>query len=158
MVIVPYASPIVSGCRSAAFMKTSRKWPQQLSHVLARASTGKFSMLAGQPWVFHMPERALRPLDWRPKLYVCVGARSYWPTVLRLIHCEALRRTHWKFFDGPTGYERPDKIVVFADSPLQLRRLIKEIRPLLPATGLHSMRHAAPAAAYGFEKDGLRGL
>lgn len=64
----------------------------------------------------------------------------------------------WKFFMGERGYERPDKIVFYPDTPDQLRRLIPRLRALLPRRGLHGLAHAGSTAAMGLEPAGAAGL
>lgn len=113
------------------------------------------------PWVFFVPKRkpgtsSAVPL-WKPKLYVCVGAPGYWRTVERLVEAFA-GDTHWKFFMGPSGYDRPDKIVFYGRTVAHLRRIVRKVRPLLPKSGFHELHHTGSTVDLGLEKPGMKGM
>ncbi|MFO0664811.1 MAG: hypothetical protein U0174_12720 [Polyangiaceae bacterium] len=164
MKIVPYASPILPEFRSKAF---------RVETVRAKASfereffaDPRFVKTLQSPWVYFVPKQtrtgsrkanAADRASWGPKLYVCVGAAHYWQTVRRLVD-SFKGSVHWKFYMAPDGYDRPDKIVIYARSARHLREIVRKVRPLLPHTGFHELDHTGSTVQLGLERAGKKGL
>lgn len=66
--------------------------------------------------------------------------------------------TPWKFYMGDGGYERPDKIIFYTSSTPRLKKIIAQLRPLLPVRGLHVLGHAVSTGDFGLEQPGRKGL
>lgn len=158
MQVPPYRLPLIPQYKSRDFKKASRLWKPVVESLLFRES--RFKKGLQDVWARYVPREGLGngKFGWRPKLYVCLGASSYWPVVMRLINKFRDSRLPWKFFMAPSGYERPDKIVFYFDSGAQLKSFIKILRPLLPKNGFHELRHAASTARMGMEAGDRRGL
>lgn len=168
MKIVPYASPILPEFRSKAFRAETVR--AKTSFEKEFFSDARFVKDLQSPWVFFVPRKkqvrgrasknvvpAKAQPQWTPKLYVCVDAGHYWKTVRRLVD-DFKDDVHWKFFMAPEGYDRPDKIVMYARSPKHLREIIRKVRPLLPKRGFHRLDHTGSTVDLGLEPPGAEGL
>lgn len=136
--------------RIDALIRSSQETPPKLE----RGKSGVWVGTTGRP-----PSRRV----WRPKVYLCVGARDYWPVVDRLVSLARLvarRRMPFdlKFYVGPRAFDRPDKIVLYGISPRELRALVAFAAKVLPSRGLHALDHAVSAAELGFDVPSPRGL
>lgn len=165
MNIVPYASPLLPQFRSKAFRAETLRAKASLEAVFF--DDARFVKGLQSPWTSFVPkQRAVSPAEkataarqagWVPKLYVCVGASQYWKVVRRLV--DSLKgTTHWKFYMAPDGYDRPDKIVVYARSARHLGEVVRKVRPLLPKHGFHKLHHTASTAELGLEGARNHGL
>lgn len=170
MKIVPYASPILPEFRSKAFRAETVR--AKMSFEKEFFSDSRFVKDLQSPWVFFVPKRSevakksakrvapsqkAAPAQWMPKLYICVGVAHYWKMVRRLVD-SFKGDTHWKFLMAPEGYDRPDKIVVYARSQEHLRQIIRKVRPLMPKGGFHGLDHTGSTFELGLERKDHGGL
>lgn len=165
MKLFPYALPLIPEYRAGVFKKATRRLKPVVETLLFREND--FYKRLQDVWVSYYPcskrksgqsRNKQGTPHWTPKLYICPGANAYWPLILRLVKKFRRAKHQWKFFMAPHGYERPDKIVFYFDSGAQLKRFVGTLRPLLPRSGFHDLRHAASTAQMGIEAEGLRGL
>ncbi len=156
MTLEAYNQPSLPAFRSPSFARSTARWREQLLQRVPPERRGN----AMRPWAFPGQGGAHQalPAQWHPKLYVCVGAQQFWPTVHRLMDTFASTGVHWKFYSGTEACDRPDKIVFFGSSSADLRRTIVRIRSVLPTRGLHRISHAAPASALRLEDEGNEGI
>lgn len=156
--LAPYSLPLVPDYKSGAFRRATRLSKAVLGIVTSQDK--RSSMRLQDAWTYGRPPRGGggRKKQWMPKLYICLGASFYWPTILRLIKALKNSKFAWKFYTAPSGYERPDKIVVYFDTGDHLKRFVKTLRPLLPKSGFHKLRHAGSTAEMGLEPRDRRGL
>lgn len=151
MRLASYDLPRVAGFAARPFKAETRRRRKAIAGALGLA-------LDGRRWVCLGRAKGRRRARWRPKLYLCLSARDYWPAVSRLIDRFQDAPFQWKFYAGRDGYERPDKIVFYAFSAGELRSIARRVRPLLEGCRFHALRHAAATGRAGLEPRGRAGL
>jgi len=157
----PYMLPVLPEFKSDVFKKCTEKYQYGVEAALFKAKG--FEKGLHDCWVSYSPEiknkrRRKRTATWVPKLYVCVAAAFYWPTIRRLINESKKLEVFWKFYMAPSGYERPDKIVFYFGSEEALKHFVSKLRPHLPRRGFHDLRHSASTVAMGIEGKNQRGV
>jgi hypothetical protein len=146
MKLISYYSPTVKSYGLDAFLSETHA----VAPVIERALLSNRVFSKTGPWIYHDGDtiNRRRP-EWRPKLYVCVGPHAYWQTVCRFVMMFNHSQVRWKFYAGSTGYDRPDKLVLYADNERQLKALIPDVQQeLRDVKSFHHLAHAAPAAAF----------
>jgi len=128
--------------------------------IVARMIRGNAHFLPMGDWLVHRGSghRLRQRRRWQTKIYVCVKAPDYWPTVCRLLLSFCGSRFRWKFFFGSKSYCRPDKIVFYPSRINDLDALIPALRESLKGCRVHKLFHAASTAQMGLERRGADGL
>ncbi|MBI4508143.1 MAG: hypothetical protein HY698_00820 [Deltaproteobacteria bacterium] len=149
----PYASPLIEGFRGAPFQQLRRRF-----QPVVRLAVHKEGFHVGPRWTRYEPAGWAPPRGWLLKLYACLGPASYWAGILKLISAFEESKVTWKFYNASSGYERPDKIVFYTESPRKLRQLVRKLRGLLGRSRFHKMHHAATTHQMGLEGPTSAGL
>jgi hypothetical protein len=112
-------------------------------------------------WIY-FSGRAYRdrsPLNvWKPKLYVCVSAHDYWDVIVELVGLFRGKDVRWKFSHYFKSFGHPDKIVIYAESPSELKGLIRKVRPILEGRKFHGLSFAASTGEMKLEAGNKKGL
>lgn len=150
--------------RGEAFRKATLKWMPRVEALVASNVAGRSPFFRGKSgiWVGTTTRPPSRRV-WRPKLYLCVGAASYWRVVDRLIDLSRAARGQrpafdFKFYVGPAAFDRPDKLILYGVHPKELRALVAFGRKALPSRGFHRLHHAVSTAELGLEPESCRGI
>ena len=137
MRLIGYVAPIVVDYRSAQF-------PTSIPTAIDRAVTTRRGRRRGA-WVMFGPvEESMH--GWQPKLYLCPRARDYWTCVDRLLRDPRMVGLTWKFFRGPVGFDRPDKIILHVPRGRRLGAVENIARAAMAGLRHHDLRHAAACA------------
>ncbi len=149
-----YHSPRHPEFKSRSFRASTLSWREA---IRARIEAGDFRPPRRDwPWAMSVcPAPRYRP--WGPKLYVCVGSRDYWRCVHALQRRFPGSSRHWKFFLGPTNFERPDKIVFYFDTVGEMRSAVPRVRKVIARMAARPLHNARSTAGL-FEPPGARGL
>ncbi|MFO0665256.1 MAG: hypothetical protein U0174_14975 [Polyangiaceae bacterium] len=160
MKLIPYFWPLFPEFKTARFKRATRKAAPAIDALIGD-DPDVYRYPKG-PWIAGPPlfkaYRANMVRAWKPKLYVCLGAKDYWPGILALARVTRKHPVQWKFHRHKLGLDRPDKIVFYFRSERELRAYLPRIRRALAGRSFRTMHHAASTAAMGFEPASAKGL
>ncbi|WP_224364967.1 hypothetical protein [Hyalangium versicolor] len=160
--MIPYVWPLVDGFASPHFLDTARAKRKELLATLGRTFGDRLSV--NEHWARISGDLKVEPNTWLPKVYLCVGRRSFWPVVSALAQSPDLVGVcnGFKIFAGRTelkafrqSYRRPDKIVFYAPQPA-LGRLMHRLNDFVRGRQCHGIRHTGRPEEYGLP--GAKGL
>lgn len=154
--IKPYTSPIIGRFMTRPFLTKSR---EEISR-LRRLRIEGISITKRNQWFQFAAhgrkhkKRANGSNHWHHKLYICVTPRAYWLTVRRLVSQTKTARLTWKLWTHLRSYSRPDKIVLYCNDGIDLKRKTALVRRILGYGNSHLLGHACLASCHKLEKSG----
>ncbi len=143
--------PLIKSYEKKSFLRES----EIILKFLKRSSLKSVNTFEDKFWIYASGKPKTKKKKrhlWMPKLYICVQPEHYWSVVADLISITNKFKMEWKFSSDLKFFSRPDKIVIYADTSEELKKLIKIIRPRLQGKTFHSLNFAASTTEMKFEK------
>jgi hypothetical protein len=156
--LLPYDRPFLHGFTTPAFLDSAEAYRRALIDDIRRTFGDRLRV--DEMWARVSGDRRTPNKYWLPKLYVCVGSRSYWAVVKELADSTDIVSlcNGFKIFNASTvnqdfrrSYGRPDKIVFYAPHQA-LAQLSERLRLVMEGRQLHTLRHTGRPDAYGLPR------
>jgi hypothetical protein len=145
----PYLLPLVKSYADSKFLKESKI----ILKFLRKSSLRTVKAVEDEFWIYVQEtkpkKKSTSKKPWMPKLYICVQPDYFWPLVFDLVSLSKLEKFSWKFCKDLTIFGRPDKIVIYADSENESRKIFSKVRPLLKGKKFHKLLFARPSKQEG---------
>lgn len=146
-----------------SFARRSKHWQPVIESLLGGPRIVALRRLNKRDVFVRFPpdprfNRRYKKMLWLPKLYVCLRAPFYWPVICRFIERFDRARFYWRFYMSSSGYDLPEKILLYMTSVQQLRKIITIVRGLVKGCSFYELEDAASTSAMGLEDTRSGGL